>query len=85
MYDIRKMRARARMVRAVREGACMQVPARAARTSTCRHLHELLALRRSAASTRPAIESSTAVFQRLPCLQTRYIVERAPDASITRP
>ena len=59
-------------------GRCVKVRA-------CRCLHELLALRRSAASTRPAIESSTAVFQRLPCLQTRYIVERAPDASITLP
>ena len=77
-----------------REGMGTAVPARArlrprnARTGThgtgcaCRCLRELLALRRSAASTRPALESSTAVFRRLPCLQTRYIVESAADAPL---
>ncbi len=46
----------------------------------CRRFHGPVVLRRSAASTRAALESSTAVFRRLPCLETRYIVKRAADA-----
>ena len=48
----------------------------------CRCLHELVALRRSAASTRPALVVDCGIFRKLPCLQTRYIVERAADASL---
>ena len=48
----------------------------------CRCLHELVALRRSAASTHPALVVDCGIFRKLPCLQTRYIVERAADASV---
>jgi hypothetical protein len=77
-----------------REGMGTAVPARArlhprvARTGmhgtggACRCLHELLALRRCAASTRPALVVDCGIFRKLPCLQTRYIVERAADASL---
>ena len=77
-----------------RDGTGTAVPARArlhaqnARTGmhgtgcACRCLHELLALRRSAASTRPALVVDCGIFRKLPCLQTRYIVERAADASL---
>ena len=77
-----------------RDGTGTAVPARArlhaqnARTGmhctgcACRCLHELLALRRSAASTRPALVVDCGIFRKLPCLQTRYIVERAADASM---
>ena len=77
-----------------REGMGTAVPARA-RLHTrnactgmhgtgcaCRCLRELLALRRSAASTRPALVVDCGIFRKLPCLQTRYIVERAADASL---
>ena len=77
-----------------RDGTGTAVPARArlhaqnARTGmhgtgcACRCLHELLALRRSAASTRPALVVDCGIFRKLPCLQTRYIVESASDASL---
>jgi hypothetical protein len=77
-----------------RDGTGTAVPARArlhtrnARTGmhgtggACRCLHELVALRRSAASTRPALVVDCGIFRKLPCLQTRYIVERAADASL---
>ncbi len=44
----------------------------------CRCLHELLALRRSAASTRLALAVDCGIFRKLPCLQTRYIVVDIP-------
>ena len=77
-----------------RDGTGTAVPARArlhtrnARTGmhgmgcACRCLRELLALRRSAASTRPALVVDCGIFRKLPCLQTRYIVARAADASL---
>ena len=77
-----------------RDGTGTAVPVRArlhtrnARTGmhgtccACRCLRELLALRRSAASTRPALVVDCGIFRKLPCLQTRYIVERAADASL---
>ena len=77
-----------------RDGTGTAVPARArlhtrnARTGmhgtgcACRCLRELLSLRRSAASTRPALVVDCGIFRKLPCLQTRYIVERAADASL---
>jgi hypothetical protein len=77
-----------------RDGTGTAVPARArlhprnARTGmhgtgcACRCLRELLALRRSAASTRRALVVDCGIFRKLPCLQTRYIVERAADASL---
>ncbi len=40
---------------------------------------ELVALRRSAASTRPALAVDGGILRRPPCLQKRYMVESAPD------
>ena len=48
----------------------------------CRCFIWLVSLRRSAASTRPALVVDCGIFRKLPCLQTRYIVERAADASL---
>ncbi len=49
----------------------------------CRCFRELVALRCSAASTRPALVVHCGIiFRRLPCLQTRYIVEIAEGASV---
>ena len=47
----------------------------------CRCFYVLVALRRSGASTRPALELDCAI-RRLPCLQTRYMVESAANASL---
>ena len=48
----------------------------------CRCFIWLVSLRRSAASTRPALVVDCGIFRKLPCLQTRYIVESASDASL---
>ena len=77
-----------------RDGTGTAVTARArlhtrnARTEThgtgcaCRCFIWLVSLRRSAASTRPALVVDCGIFRKLPCLQTRYIVESASDASL---
>ena len=62
--------------------ALVNLHARNERTGThgtgcaCRCSYVLVALRRSGASTRPALELDCAI-RRLPCLQTRYMVESA--------
>ena len=67
--------------------ALVNLHARNERTGThgtgcaCRCFYVLVALRRSGASTRPALELDCAI-RRLPCLQTRYMVESAAKASL---